>query len=174
MQNRIVARMALACAAIAALTMLVPAAAETPAPPAGGSTMDKYVEMLRSNVQAEKKEILTEALALTDAEGKTFWPIYREYETELAGWGDQRYNLIKQYGKAYNAGVVSDDIAKDLGNRWLNLAKDRQGLMEKYYKKLSKSLSPMRASQFLQAEHQLNLLTDLAIASEVPFLQKSK
>ena len=115
MRIRIVARMALAVTAIAAMMSLA-AAAEEATPAAGGSTMDKYVELLRSNVQAEKKEILTEALSLTDAEGKTFWPIYREYETALAGWGDQRYNLIKQYGKAYNAGAVSvDDTARQRG-----------------------------------------------------------
>ncbi len=174
MKNRLALHRALAVVAVAAWSILGFGAGLSTAVAQEKGAMDKYVELLRSNIQADKKAVLTEALALTDAEGNTFWPIYREYETELAGWGDQRLNLIKQYGKAYSSGTVDDAVAKDLGTRWLTLVKDRQSLMEKYYKRLTKSLSPMRASQFLQAEHQLGLITDLAIASEVPFLQKSK
>jgi hypothetical protein len=138
------------------------------------ATLDRYVELLRTDLKADKTAILTEALALTDAEGKAFWPIYREYDTELSLLGDQRYSLLKQYAKAYNADVVSDDLAADLARNFMDLQKRRLTLMEKYYKKFAKDVSPMRAAQFLQAENQIGLLVDLAIASEVPFLEKGK
>ena len=138
------------------------------------ATLDRYVEMLRSDLKADKTAILTEALQLSDAEGKAFWPIYREYEVELSAWGDQRYSILKQYAKAYNADVVSDDLADDLAKHFMTLQKQRQTLMQKYYKKFAKEVSPMRAAQFLQAEHQIGLLVDLSIASEVPFLEKGK
>jgi len=147
--------------------------AQTPAIGSDPATLDRYVELLRSDLRADKTAILTEALALSDAEGKTFWPIYREYDTELSAWGDARYSLLKQYAKAYNADVVTDDIATDLAKRFMDLQKQRTELVTKYYKKIAKEVSPMRGAQFLQAEHQISLLVDLAIASEVPFLEKS-
>ena len=147
---------------------------QTPAIGSDAATLDRYVELLRSDLKADKTAILTEALALSDAEGKTFWPLYREYDTELSAWGDRRYNLLKQYAKAYNADVVTDDIAGDLANNFMDLQKQRQTLMQKYYKKFAKEVSPMRAAQFLQAENQFSLLVDLSIASELPFLEKSK
>ncbi len=148
--------------------------AQTPAIGAEPATLDRYIEILRSDVKAQKTAILTEALALSDAEGKAFWPIYREYDLELSTWGDARYSLLKQYAKAYNADVVNDDIAADLAKMSLDLDKQRHDLRQKYYKKFAKSVSPMRAAQFLQAENQIGLLVDLSIASEVPFLEKSK
>ena len=136
--------------------------------------MDRYVELLRSDLKAEKTAVLTDALALTDAEGKTFWPIYREYDTELSKWGDARYELLKQYAKAYDMGTVSDAIADDLAHRWFKLQRERLDLLDKYHKRISKAVSPMRAAQFVQAENQIGLLIDLNIASEVPFIEKSK
>jgi hypothetical protein len=138
------------------------------------ASLDRYIELLRSDMKAKKTAVLTEALALSDAEGKTFWPIYREYEVELATWGDKRYATIKQYAKAYNAEVVDDAIAEDLAKRFMDLQSDRLALMHKYYKKLAGAVSPMRAAQFLQAEHQISLIVDLEIASEVPFLEASQ
>ena len=88
--------------------------------------------------------------------------------------GDARYALLKQYAKAYDLGTVQDSIAADLATRWFKLSRERLDLLDKYHKKISKSVSPMRAAQFVQAENQIGLIVDLAIASEVPFIEKSK
>jgi len=146
--------------------------AQSPAGPEA-ATLDRYVELLRSDLKAQKTAVLTEALALTEAEGNVFWPIYRQFDVELAAWGDQRYSLLKQYAKAYNANVVTDELAADLAKNFMDLQRQRLALMEKYYKKFAKEISPMRAAQFLQAESQIGLLVDLSIASEIPFLEKS-
>jgi hypothetical protein len=51
---------------------------------------------------------------------------------------------------------------------------DRLSLWKKYQKKISKAVSPMRAAQFLQVEHQMALFIDLSIASEMPVLGGSR
>lgn len=135
---------------------------------------DWYIELIRSDIKEKKTALLTEALSLSEIEARGFWPIYREYEVELTAWGDKRTALIRRYADAYNAGGVTDVLATDLASRWLKLAEDRIGLWSKYYKKIAKAVSPMRAAQFLQAEHQLNLLTDVYVATEVPFIQPSR
>ena len=56
--------------------------------------MEKYVELMRSDLRNGKTELLTHALNLSDADGQKFWPIQREYETELAKVGDQRIQLL--------------------------------------------------------------------------------
>jgi hypothetical protein len=45
--------------------------------------LDKYMEMLRSDFRTTKTQVLTEGLKLSEADGQKFWPIQREYETEL-------------------------------------------------------------------------------------------
>ncbi len=148
---------------------LTPALAAT-----SSSNMDRYVELLRSDVKADKTAVLTEALQLTDAEGKVFWPIYREYDVELSKLGDARYQLLKQYAKAYEMGTVQDSVASDLATRWFKLQQERLDLLNRYYKKIAKAVSPMRAAQFVQAENQIGLLIDVAVASETPFIEKSE
>ena len=47
----------------------------------------------------------------------------------------------------------------------------RLDLWKKYQKKVARALSPARAVQFLQVEHQMSLFIDLNIASEMPALR---
>ena len=60
-----------------------------------------YAELLRSDVRAEKVAILTEVMGFTEAEDAAFWPIYREYDGEMAKLGDQRLALITDYANEY-------------------------------------------------------------------------
>ncbi len=63
--------------------------------------------MLRSDVRAEKVAIITEVMGFTEAEDAAFWPIYREYDLELAKLGDERTALIAEYAKNY-ANITDD------------------------------------------------------------------
>ncbi len=62
-----------------------------------------YVELLRSDIRAQKVAIITEVMQFTEAEDAKFWPVYREYETELAKINDDRIALIKQYADSYTS-----------------------------------------------------------------------
>ena len=57
--------------------------------------LSAYAELLRSDVQAQKVAILTEVMGFTEAEDKAFWPIYRDYNTEMAKLGDDRWQSSK-------------------------------------------------------------------------------
>jgi hypothetical protein len=125
-----------------------------------------YAELLRSDVRAEKVAILTEVLGLTETEDAAFWPIYREYDAEMAKLGDQRMALITDYANEY--ATLSDATADKLASRALALEAQRQALKGKYYEKVKAALSPRTAMRFLQVEHQLLLLIDLQIAAALP------
>jgi hypothetical protein len=42
-----------------------------------------YVELMRSDLRTEKVAIITEMMQFSEDEDARFWPIYREYETQL-------------------------------------------------------------------------------------------
>lgn len=128
-----------------------------------------YVELLRSDVRAQKVAFLTEMLELTDAEDAKFWPIYREYDAELSTLNDERVAMIKEY--AANYGSVSDTLADALGRKAIDMEKRRTALLEKYYDRVKTVLSPKTAVRFLQVEHQLLLIVDLQIASWLPVVK---
>ena len=64
--------------------------------------LSAYAELLRSDVRAQKVAILTEVMGFTEAEDKAFWPIYREYDAEMAKLGDERVALIAEYARVYS------------------------------------------------------------------------
>src|ERR1700722_958663 len=68
-----------------------PASTSTqPSTDAQNTNIQAYVELLRSNVQAAKTQVLTETMQLNDAQSSKFWPIYREYNVKLQALNDKK------------------------------------------------------------------------------------
>ena len=129
-----------------------------------------YAELLRSDIRAEKVAILTELMAFTEAEDAAFWPIYREYDNELAALGDERVKLIADYARSYD--TLTDETADSLAKRALDLEARRHAVKAKYYDRFRTALKPRTALRFLQVEHQLQLLIDLQISAALPIAAK--
>jgi len=129
-----------------------------------------YAELLRSDLRTQKVAILTEVMGFTEAEDAAFWPIYREYEGEMAKLGDERVALVAEYAKNFEQ--LSDEVADKLAARALDLESRRQALKGKYYQKVRSAMKARTALRFLQVEHQLLLLTDLQIAAALPIAAK--
>jgi hypothetical protein len=141
------------------------ASAETQQP---GAHMDSYIEELRADIRADKTKLISEGLQLDSAQSEKFWPIYRQYQTDLSKINDQRLQLIKQYNDAYP--VIDQKTAQDSGQRWLELEGKKVDLQKKYFQEVSKAVSPQVAAQFIQLEHRLDLLIDLQVASALPLI----
>jgi hypothetical protein len=123
--------------AFALLTLVAGGArAQTPAAPeperqSKALNLTAYAELLRSDVRAQKVAILTEVMGFTDKEDAAFWPIYREYDLEMAKLGDERTALIAEYARNYTS--LTDDAADSLVTRALDLETRRQAAKTKCY-----------------------------------------
>lgn len=149
------------------------ASAQAPKPAAPDDSRDlnlrAYSELLRSDIRSQKIAIITEVMEFTEAEDAKFWPVYREYEAELAKINDDRIALIKEYAKSYEA--ITDAVADRLALGALDLEGRRHTLKMKYYDKFKAALSAKTAAKFLQVENQILLLLDLQIAASLPTVQ---
>ena len=128
-----------------------------------------YAELLRSDVRAQKVAIITEVMHFTETEDAAFWPIYREYDLEMAKLGDERVALIAEYASNYSN--LTDAIAEKLASKALDLEARRQALKSKYFDRFKTALPPRTALRFLQVEHQLLLLIDLQISAALPIVK---
>ena len=133
------------------------------------SAPEKYLELLRGDVRAERVEILTEALDLPPAQADAFWPLFREYDTELTALSDRRVALIKRFAEKY--GTLTDADADGIAREWFKLQNDRNKLRQKYYGKIAKATSSLVAARFIQVEHTVGMLIDLNIAAELPLME---
>ncbi len=127
-----------------------------------------YLQVLRSDFNSEKVELINKIMKLSEADAKKFWPIYRAYENELGNLAVSRTELIAEFVKAHKEGNFDNNKAQDIAKRWFKGQRTRLDLLEKYHGKIQKALSPVQAGQFLQIENQIALFIDLAIASEMP------
>jgi len=128
--------------------------------------LSAYSELLRTDLRAQKVAIITEVMGFTEAEDTAFWPIYREYDLEMAKLGDERVALIAEYAANYSR--LTDAVADKLAARAIDLDALRHAAKTKCYERVKAALSPRTALRFLQVEHQLMLLTDLQIAASLP------
>ena len=130
---------------------------------------DKYVELLRSDLQAEKVQLITNNMQFSVEESAAFWPVYNKYQADLKKIGDQRIALIKDYAEHYD--VMTDVKAAELTGKALDLEAQRIDLIKKYVPEFSKVLTAKRVARFVQVENQINSLIDVQLAAGIPLVK---
>jgi hypothetical protein len=158
--------------AVLAVALLFPGCASTKkqAPPSTPDEARAYFEVLRSDFNAGKIRALNEAMKLTVAEADKFWPIYRNYEKDLAAVGDRKLALVVEFMRHHKAGTLTDQNSQVMAAQWLQNVQDRLDLWKQYHQQISNAVSPIRAAQYLQVENQMAIFVDLNIASEMPLI----
>ena len=148
------------CLVVLAVLMLVPAVA---------SAQEAILEVLRSDVKAERVALITEMMEFTDEQAEVFWPIYRDMEHEVDKLVDQRIAMIKEYAENFDS--MTDKVAKDIVGKALKLREKRLSLEKKYYGKFSKALDPITAAKFYQINRELTMMIDIQVSSGLPFFE---
>lgn len=130
---------------------------------------DSDIQLLRSDLQAQKNEIIAHNMQFTDPESTAFWPIYREYSRDQQLARDERLQLIKDY--AQNCDAMDDAKAESMVQRLLHIEAKLIDLRQQYWPKFEKALGAKRAAKFFQIDNRLSLLFDAQLASEIPFVR---
>jgi hypothetical protein len=141
-----------------------PAAASTTAP--NEQNLKEYVRLLREDVRSQKYSVVDSVMQLNLDQAAKFWPIYRDYDTELTKVNDLRVANIEEYSQSYNH--LTDEKADELVRKAIEFQKQRDELLGKYYLRMKQEMGAITAARFLQVEHQLLLIIDLQISSSLP------
>lgn len=126
------------------------------------------IKLLRKDVRAEKQKIMGAAMGLDEAQSKKFWPIYKDYDRELAKLNDVRLGNITAYAQNYNN--MTDNKADEIVNGAIAYRKKRIDLLANTYDKVRSALGAPLAARFAQVEDTLNTLIDLQIQSNLPLM----
>ncbi len=129
---------------------------------------DTDIQLLRSDVQADKNQIISHTMEFTDTESAAFWPIYRDYAHDQQVIADERVQVIKDYAKNYDA--LDEAKSKDMTQRSLNIDAKFLNLRQEYWPKFEKALGAKRAAKFYQVDNRLTLLINMQLASEIPLV----
>ncbi len=131
--------------------------------------VDGFIELLRSDIRAEKVAVLTAAMGLDAQQAEGFWPLQREYEGSLAGINDERLKLIKRYAEQW--GTLTNDQAASIAKASFAIQEQRLKLRKSTYKKMGKEIGELAAARFIQIENAMQMLLDLQISAELPILE---
>lgn len=140
-------------------------AAATPTTP-NAQNLDAYIKLLRKDVRSQKSAVMSQVMQLDPDEAAKFWPIYRDYDAELAKLNDLRIANIKEYANSYNQ--LTDAKADELIQSAMAYQKQRMDLLASYYARMKQEMGAITAARFVQVESQLLLVIDLQIDSELP------
>jgi hypothetical protein len=124
---------------------------------------------LRSDLQADKNDIIAHTMKFTDAESTAFTPIYRDYAKEQQVIGDKRVQLIKDYAASYD--TMDDAKAKDLFQRQVAIDESLLKLRKDYWGKFAKALGAKQAAKFYQVDNRLTLMINVQLASLIPIIK---
>ncbi len=137
-------------------------------------TQDKpadNMQILLEKIKADKKLVVAANMQLTEAEAKAFWPVYDQYQKDLAAINRRIGNLIKSYAADYQANTLTDEKAKKLTAEYLAIEKAEARLVESYVPKLSKVLPPKKVGRYLQIENKIRALARYELAAGIPLVK---
>jgi len=168
-KKTVVAVLAVTCAMVLTAVPMFAQQAQQSVPGANAqpnTVTEQDIQMLRSDIRAQRKELTAQNLPLTPDEATKFWPIYDQYAAELSKIGDTRWQLIKDYAANYN--TMTDAQAQDFMKREAAIDQSFIALRTKYVPLYEKVVSPKKAALWYQIDRRLDLLINLQLASMIP------
>ena len=129
------------------------------------------MQILREKLNADKKLVVATNMELTESEAKGFWPIYEQYQKDLAKINQRIANMLDSYANDFRSKSLTDDKAKKLIDEALGIDKAEADLKSTYAPKLSKVLPVTKVVRYLQIENKIRAVVKYDIASGVPLVR---
>ena len=127
-----------------------------------------YLELLRSDGNSVKVELVNSIMKLSAEEAKKFWPIYDAYQKDLEQLDHKLGQTIKEYAEAFNKGPIPDPTAKKLLNEALSVEEQETKLKRSYTEKLEKVLPFSKVARYIQIETKIRSLVRMELAQQIP------
>jgi|SRR5580704_3950761 len=123
---------------------------------------DEDIQLLKSDLRSQKKQIVAANMDLTDAEAEKFWPVYDRYAGEVAKVYDTKITLLQEYLANYQ--TMSGDQAESYLRRRATAEEDMMQVRLKYLPEFRKVLTGREETRFYQIDWRLDLMINLQLA----------
>ncbi len=137
---------------------------------AASSSADTNRDILIQKIKADKKLLVAGNMDLTDAEGKTFWPLYDAYQKDLEQLNQRLGKTIGEYAEAFNKGSIPNDTAKKLLDEALSVEESDVKLKRTYADKVGKVLPAAKTARYIQIENKIRAMLKAELAANIPLV----
>ena len=121
----------------------------------------------RAKIQKDRNAIVTANLPLTPQQATSFWPLYKEYRTEMVKIGDRMEKLIRDYAAGYNT-TLTDEQAATLLKEFLAIDKESVKVKEQFAPRFSAILPAKSVMRLYQLENKLDTRVAMDLVDQVP------
>jgi phosphoglycolate phosphatase-like HAD superfamily hydrolase len=137
--------------------------------PAPAQTATDELETARTQIQADRKAIVSRLMDMTETESTAFWPVYNEYREEIRKVDDKLVELSESYFKG--ADSLTDKQAQGMLSDFLKLRGDRLAVKKAYVKKFSKAIPTTKLVRYYQIENKMDAVIEYEMAAAIPLIQ---
>ncbi len=131
-----------------------------------GSNTEK--ELIESYFKLTKMALVEDAMALSEENGKIFWPLYKQYDAEASELNQYRINYLNDYVEQV------ENITNEQVDAFLKQAntynKKMAALKSKYYKLMKKNLSSKVAIRFMLVEEYIQTAVKYEMLENLPWV----
>ena len=131
-----------------------------------------YLQQLRADIQADRQALVAASLGLTEEEGEAFWPVYREYRSDMAKVGDRMQTLIQDYAQIWD--TATEGQAKTMVNQMLAIQRDELKVRKSHLSKFRRVLPEVKVARFLQIENKIDVIVKLGLADVIPLIEAAE
>ena len=157
---------------IAGLALVLGAAAPSWAQVAQGgaaSPAPQTVDSVRQAAKTDKRGVVERNMQLTPAEAAVFWPIYDDYQRDLARIVQRQNRAILDYVNTESS--MTDANARRIAREVLATDFEEQKLRERYQRKLQGKLSARKAVRYMQIENKLRTIERYDLAERISLVR---
>jgi hypothetical protein len=126
------------------------------APPAGAQSDTEAVEArmdeIRRTITQKRDSALSVLLELSEEQAAAFWPLQQSYDADLGKLSKAEQKLSREFRQSF--GKLTAETASDIAERFFNLERERLSLQQSYFQRISESVTPVIAVQFIQLQRQ--------------------
>ncbi len=134
-------------------------------------THQAKIELIRSALHVERKAIVANNIALSEAEQQVFWPTYHEYRVATNRVKGRLLKLIFEYADLYNTHSITDRKALKLLDNFLLFQHELIRVKRSYLKQFKKVLPAKKVARFYQIDDRLDTIDLLKMSQNIPLLE---
>jgi hypothetical protein len=127
------------------------------------------MQLVREKIQTDKKLFIAQNMNLTESEAKVFWPVYENYQKNLAKLVDKTVKLVENYAANYQ--TMTEEAAKELINGYLAIEGERVTLMQSFLPKFRKVLPEKKVARYYQLENKIDAVVNYGLARQIPLVK---
>jgi hypothetical protein len=152
--------------------LLAAALALVPWPALAQDMLSDEMQKLRGETQVDRNLLVSNVMQLTDAEAKNFWPVYEAYLEGLEQINRNFSDIIQGYVFALRSNSLTDDVAKQLTDKFLVAQEGEVKLRKSYAANLAKVVPGRTVARALQLENKIRAVAWYGLASQIPLVRQ--